>query len=127
MKGVAGAKAKAEALVSLQAMGGAETMAAGGQAGTLYKYEGRNVSECVAAHKGAVTVLAFLDGDKNTAAGDGDRLFSGSADASIKIWGPNLEPVRSFCSSTFFFGRLCHSFIHSFISWVQKNNDNTNN
>jgi WD40 repeat protein len=92
-KGVAGSKAKAEALVSLQAMAGAETMAAGGQSGALYKYEGRNVSECVAAHKAPVTVLAFLEAALNTAGADGDRLFSGSMDATVKIWGANLEPV----------------------------------
>ena len=82
-------------LFRAQAMAGAETMAAGGQSGCLYKYEGRNVSECVSAHKAPITVLAFIPAAKNAAGGDGDRLFSGGMDAAVKIWGPNLEPMAT--------------------------------
>ena len=76
-----------ESLLCLAALTGHETMAAAGQSGTLYKYEGRNVAVCVAGHEGPCLTLSLSK--------EQSKLLSGGADGKVKMWSQDLEPLAT--------------------------------
>jgi WD40 repeat protein/Ca2+-binding EF-hand superfamily protein len=95
-RGVGGAKTLVEAHVSLTSLDGCEEMAAGGMSGTLFRYEGRSVAVCAKAHNSAITVVKYINAANNQAGGGDERIFSGSLDATIKVWEPReLAPLAT--------------------------------
>jgi len=88
-KGIFGTKGKIQTILCAATVGG--KVVTGARDGSLYSWEGRQVSSKTSAHESSVNAM-FV-----TATSYGqDQLITGGKDGQVRIWSSELEPTKTF-------------------------------